>query len=284
MATGSSGSSSQSAQSSPTLLPILDDPRLGALFQQILGSMPQNLASVQDIVSGGVNSPLMAQILGPALARFMSMAQDSRTAVTDAARAAGGLRSTAYGQSMARNEGNILRERGGFISDTMMKALGPLLQATLQEQQNAFLPAKTGIDLLQASRPASGQVSSSTGFSSWGGGDGSGSSMGLTSNDADWLRRIGYQPTTGGGGGWSGVNSGGAGGGITQPAPNPYGGYGLDQGNYGLSGGGGSGSQISYGPWVDAGPSYGPSYNDYGGYPDYGPENSPYYVPTGEEY
>lgn len=294
MATSSSGSGFQqsSAFSQPTLMPTLDDPRLGDLFKQIQGVTPTSLPSLDSIVQEGMNSPLMSQIISGALTRAAPNEALARQSVTDAARAAGGLRGTAYGQSVARNEGNILDQRGILTSDIIAKTLQQLISGRLQEQQNSFLPARTLTDLLQAGRPLSGQTSSQQSTSQWGG-SGNGSDPYMDS----FLSQYRNSPSPFGqpnaGGAQTGVNAQG-GSNISAPAQtaqNPFGGYGFNTGGAPTAATGGSpygnydwttnqggnvnsGQPVSgpsnggpqYGPWVPATPGQ-PGTGSWGGYP-----------------
>lgn len=268
------GSSQSSAFSQPTLMPVLDDPRLGNLFNQIQQVTPTSLPSLDSIVNEGMNSPLMSQIISGALTRAAPNEALARQGVTDAARAAGGLRGTAYGQSVARNEGNILDQRGILTSDIIAKTLQQLISGRLTEQQNSFLPARTLTDLFQAGRPLSGQTSSQQSTTNYG-------NTGISSGDNymnDWLntyRGTGNQPQYGPGTAQAGVNPGGSNiSGPVQTAQNPFGGYGFNpgpngaptavtggapQGNYGWTAnqGGNTGAPQQYGP-SNGGPQYGP--------------------------
>jgi hypothetical protein len=228
------------------------------------------------MVSRGVDSPLMGTAIDAALQRLQQPQRLAQNNLTDAFRAAGGLRGSQYGVRFNELLGNQGIERNDLISATMKQILAPLLDAQLREQVNSFLPSRSFTDLLQASRPAVGNQSSSQQSSSFGGSDSSGASMG-GDDMSSWLRRIGYQPTSYGGGGWSGVNTppGGAGGGTGQPAPyDPYGGYGFDSGGGYTTGRPAVNPQdlISYGPWepMPSAPGYGtptyPEYDDPGTY------------------
>jgi hypothetical protein len=227
---------------------VLDDPRLGDLFQQAQSLTPTSLPSLDSIVNEGMNSPLMSQIISGALKRQQPNEALARQGVTDAARGAGGLRGTAYMQNVARNEGNILDQRGILTSDVIAKTLQQLISGRLQEQQNSFLPARTLTDLFQAGRPLSGQTSSSQSTSQWGN-QGSGDSMGSDFGLNDWLNRV-YGPSRGQqygpGSGQVGVNAPPTNNnpGIANPAPNPYGGYGFPP-----TGAPGAGGGPEYGPW-----------------------------------
>jgi len=215
-----------------------------------------------------MSSPLLAQIIQGALGRLAPAENQSRQAVTDAARAAGSLRSTAYGQSVANNENNILTNRSGLVSDMISKTLGTLVPGLLQEQKNSFMPSQSYMDLLKLIRPDVLANRGGSAGASYGGGSPSlGPSIFDPGYDAmmtDWQRRM--NPTYGGGFAGTGVNTGGNGTGsaISGPAPNnPYGGYGLTGGNYGPSGGGPYGpapGQNTYGDWVDMGPQPGEYY------------------------
>lgn len=207
-----SGSSQQSATSSPTAVSVLDDPRLAQLFSNAQGAIPTNLSSIFDLVGQGSNSPLMQEIIQRGLGSLQPGAAQSRQAMTDAFRASGGLRGTAYGQGMALNEGEILGKQSSLIGDLLSKTLSTLVGGELQQQQNQFLAPKTMIDLLQAGRPGIGQQTSSQGTTNYGG-----SGDPATDYMNDWLAQYrssgnpfgaggsgGQQANTGGG--WLGVN------------------------------------------------------------------------------
>jgi hypothetical protein len=262
------GSSGSPYQVSP-----LADQNFNDLYNQTRGLIPTGLDSLQSLIQGGMSSPLLAQIIQGALGRLAPAEAQSRQAVTDAARAAGSLRSTAYGQSVANNENNILTNRSGLVSDMISKTLGTLVPGLLQEQKNSFMPSQSYMDLLKLIRP---DVVANRGAIS---GSGSGSNSlgpsifdpGYDSMITDWQRRM--NPSYGGGFAGTGVNpeTGGGGSNISGPAPNnPYGGYGLTGGGSGYGGAGGTGyyptsntdpqSLISYGPWQDMGPQPGEYY------------------------
>jgi hypothetical protein len=259
---------------------------LGDLYSQIQGITPTSLPSLDSIVQEGMNSPLMSQIISGALKRAAPNEALARQSVTDAARGAGGLRGTAYMQNVARNEGNILDQRGILTSDIIAKTLQQLISGRLQEQQNSFLPARTLTDLLQAGRPLSGQISQQS--SQYGN-----QTSGISNADDymnSWLntyRSTGNQPQYGPGTAQTGVNSG-PGSNISgpAPAPNPYGGYqfsptpsgptgGSPYGDYNWTANQGGNTNPSaptygrpggpeYGPWV---PNTGPGTGTWGGYP-----------------
>lgn len=267
-----SSTTSGGSQSNSFLMSILQDPAIAQLFANAQASIPTNLMSVQDMIQNGVNSPLLATAVNAALQRLKQPQMLDQQRLTDAFRSAGGLRGSQYGVRFNELLGQQGVERNDLMSATMKQILAPLLDAQLREQVNSFLPARTMTDLLQASRPAVGQQSSS--FSS-GSSAASGDSFGGDTND--WLRRIGYQPTSGGGGGQSGVNAP-----TNQPGTggltnyDPYGGYGFGP-SYGEPGAGyggpPNGGYPEYGPWVDmpsSSPSqtspYYPTYDDPGTY------------------
>src|SRR3990167_2730249 len=94
MATGTVGNTAF------TQLSPLDDPAYADLFNQIMGSIPQNLAGITSLVSQGINSPLIEAVLGPALARLQQPQAQQRQQLTESTRAAGGLRGSQYGRGM----------------------------------------------------------------------------------------------------------------------------------------------------------------------------------------
>jgi hypothetical protein len=270
-----SGAFSTGSSGNPYQVSPLADPGFSDLFNTTRGMIPTGLDSLQSLIQGGMSSPLLAQIIQGALGRLAPAENQSRQAVTDAARAAGSLRSTAYGQSVANNENNILTNRSGLVSDMISKTLGTLVPGLLQEQKNSFMPSQSYMDLLKLIRPDVLANRGGSAGASYGGGSPSlGPSIfdpGYDSMIADWQRRM--NPTYGGGFAGTGVNPepAGSGSNISGPAPNnPYGGYGLTGGGTGYGGAGGTGyyptsntnpqSLISYGPWEDMGPQPGEYY------------------------
>jgi len=259
---------------SPYQVSPLADQNFNDLYSQTRSMIPTGLDSLQSLIQGGMSSPLLAQIIQGALGRLAPAEAQSRQAVTDAARAAGSLRSTAYGQTVANNENNILTNRSGLVSDMISKTLSTLVPGLLQEQKNSFMPSQSYMDLLKLIRPD--VVPNRGAFSGAGSGANSlGPSIfdpGYDSMIADWQRRM--NPSYGGGFAGSGVNSApgydSGGSAISGPAPNnPYGGYGLTGGgtDYGAGGTGyyptsntNPQSLISYGPWQDTGPQPGEYY------------------------
>jgi hypothetical protein len=168
----------------------------GELYNTTRGIIPTSLDSLSTLIGQGMNSPLLQQILGPALARLMGTEQTSRDAVTDMFRSSGGLRGTPYAQAAVKNEQNLMGERSNLISDTIAKNLATLVSGQLQEQRNSFLPGQAYSDLLRLMRP---DVVRTGG----GGGGGGGSfssdpgSLGPSIFDpaysgmiADWQRRV----------------------------------------------------------------------------------------------
>lgn len=271
----SSGPSGAPFQVSP-----LNDPGFNDLYGATRSLIPTQTTPIQDMISQGMNSPLFAQIIQAALGHLLPGEAASRQAVTDAARSAGSLRSTAYGQSVAKNEQNILTNRSGTIGDTIAKTLSTVVPGYLESQKQSFMPGQNYMELLKMLRPdvianRGGLTGSGSGHGSDGIGGPSIFDPGYDSLIADWQRRM--NPSYGGGG-WSGVNAptGGAGSAISGPPPNqPFGGYGLNTGQtgygtggadwsgnypYGGGGGGGGNSQITYGDWVDTGPLPGEYY------------------------
>jgi hypothetical protein len=274
-----SGAFSTGSSGNPYQVSPLADQGFNDLFNTTRGMIPTGLDSLQSLIQGGMSSPLLAQIIQGALGRLAPAENQSRQAVTDAARAAGSLRSTAYGQSVANNENNILTNRSGLVSDMISKTLSTLVPGLLQEQKNSFMPSQSYMDLLKLIRP---DVVANRGGSSGSYGGSSGGGLGPSIFDpgydamiADWQRRM--NPTYGGGFAGTGVNTGAGAGGsnISGPAPNnPYGGYGLTGGGTGFYGdtparpSGPAPGQNIFGEWVDAGPSslvgYQQGYDEFG--------------------
>jgi len=251
LSTGDSGSggggavgNTRYAQVSPT-----SDPSFAALLAQILQQTPQreNMTSLQDMITGGMNSPLLQSILGPALARLQAPQAQQRENLTESTRAAGGLRSSSYGQNFNKLQEQQGQQQNDLMGAVIQQVLSSLISGQMQEQQNSFLPGRSLTELLRTIAPQ-------TVTGSVGGGGSSGSVSGGMGRGADplleaqqnWdnMQAAGFRnmgPRPGGGGGSSG-QVGQIGG--SQPAPaaqppqyiDPLGGSG-GGGSYDIGGG-----------------------------------------------
>lgn len=128
-------------------------PELMNLFNKAQGSVPGSLNSLQSMIQGGMNSPLLQEVLGPAMQRLVQPQAQQRQQLTDMTRAAGGLRSGEYGMNTNVLLNNQSLQQNDLMSDVIGKVLQTLVSGQLQEQQNQFLPSKAYTDLLSASRP-----------------------------------------------------------------------------------------------------------------------------------
>ena len=149
-------------------------PSFEPMFNRVAGMIPEQTQSFESILSQGTGSPLIQQVMQMLLPSLATGEEQAREALTDRFRAAGGLRSGAYGVAAPRLEGELAAKRGGVMSQLISSLLGPLISGSLQAQEQSFLPARTLmqllpslmqsqenqflptrslIDLLQASRP-----------------------------------------------------------------------------------------------------------------------------------
>ena len=172
----------------------LDDPRLQALLDQIIDSMPTVTPpqrGAQEFIDQGIASPLLQAILLPILQNLIPGERQARTSLTDRFRAAGGAdKSSAYGAGMVNLEGELAAKRAGAVSTATSQMLGPILQALLgeqaqdlQAQELEFKPASILAQILSALRPSTATANVSSGSSDpWGtssrGGGGGGSGGG----------------------------------------------------------------------------------------------------------
>lgn len=247
---GSGGGSGQAgnvnyAQVSPT-----SDPSFAALLAQILQQTPQreNMTSLQDMITGGMNSPLLQSILGPALARLQAPQAQQRENLTESTRAAGGLRSSSYGQNYNKLQEQQGQQQNDLMGQVIQQVLSSLISGQMQEQQNSFLPGRSLTELLRTIAP---QTVTGSGVSgSRGAWDAMSPSQGLqTPMMGDSMGPAGGAPP--GGSGWGGNTGGGSRGGGggsviggNQPAPtaqppqyiDPLGGMG-GGGSYDIGGG-----------------------------------------------
>ena len=173
--TGSSGGTKGGAQSGSTgkfdwasISPLLN-PDFMKLFQQAQSSVPTEMQSLQQMIQGGMQSPLLQAVLGPALQRLQAPQQLQQQQFTEAARASGGLRGSTYGQGLNTLMQNQGQQQNDLMGQVIQQVLGQLVQGQLQEQRNQFLPAESFTNLLRTIRPelaTSGQRATS-GSSGW---------------------------------------------------------------------------------------------------------------------
>jgi hypothetical protein len=136
-----------------TMVSPTSNPDFAQLLLNAQQSMPQNLPSLQQIVSQGANSPLMEAILGPALQRLQAPQAQQRQGLLDTFRAAGGQRSGAFGRATTDLAGQQGLQQNDLISSVLAKTLGTLVPGQLQENQQAYNPISALTQILQASRP-----------------------------------------------------------------------------------------------------------------------------------
>src|SRR3990167_8320249 len=179
------------------------DPAFSELYGQTREAIPRSLPTLETLISGGMESPLLQAILGPAMERLRIPQAQQREQFTEGARAAGGLRGSTYQQ----NYGNLLNQQAlqgnDLMSQIISQVLSTLVGGQLQEQQNSFLPARSMTDLLRTIAPSTitGPVNPSRGFNA-----GRGGGMSAGGNDR----------------GWSGPGALAGGGGATAPASQPF--------------------------------------------------------------
>ena len=257
-------------------------PEIMELFKKTQNIIPTQLPSLQSIIQGGMNSPLLEAVMGPMLQRLQQPQAEQRQQLTDMARAAGGLRGSPYSTSY----GNLLntqgQQRNDLMAQVLQQILTPLISGQLQEQKNMFLPANAYTDLIQAVKPTivgGGGFGSSS--SSSGGAVGSFLDRPFSDPYAEFgLARPSGGMTGNGGGGWLGPNAG-----LATPWPN-------DMANLPISGGGGGygtgGSDITYNPvsgMYESAPSNAAVNGDQWGFTPQDWANDPFYSgTTGDNY
>jgi hypothetical protein len=128
-------------------------PELMNLFNQNQQAIPTQLNSLQSMIQGGMNSPLLQQVLGPAMQRLQQPQADQRRQLTDTFRASGGLRGSSYGNETNKLMVNQGQQQNDLMAQVIREMLAPLIQGQMQEQQNSFLPARAMTDLFNAARP-----------------------------------------------------------------------------------------------------------------------------------
>ena len=153
------------------------DPTFAALMQQIQGSISGaqgQQQSLQNIVSQGAQSPLLEAVLGPALQRLLAPQAAQQQQLTDATRAAGGLRDSSYGSNMTQLLNQQGLQNNDLISTIIAKTLGTLVPGQLHENRQAYDPATALMQLLGLDKPSFvGDQPISSGGGGGGGGGGS---------------------------------------------------------------------------------------------------------------
>lgn len=221
----------------------MNDPAFAALFNTTQSLIPQSLPGIDQLISQGMNSPLLQLILGPALQRLQAPQAQQRQNLTESTRAAGGLRGSTYGKDMNTLQNNQALQSNDLMGQVIQQVLGTLVNGQLQSQQNSMLPGKSFTDLLRSIAPstvtgsnvppggANGGLSDPYGMLSAGQSSPAvGNGPGTTNPYSPFYKGDAFT-----GGAATGVNSGG-GGAPSAPAPSaiPY----LDP----FVGGGGGGS------------------------------------------
>ena len=218
---GDSGAGTTPAGAGQLISPT-GDPTFARLLEAAQAAIPTSQPSVMDIAGQGASSPLLSAILGPMLERLRQPQAAQRTQLTEATRATGGLRDSAYTGGM--NE--LLQKQGlqqnNLMAQILQQTLGPLLNASMQQQQMSYNPANILAGLLGAARPQYVPPQGAGGAGGGGGGSGwenippsmglatpmQGSSMPSTAGPGQWgyvngrLQQIPY-PDAGGGGGYN---------------------------------------------------------------------------------
>ena len=256
---GGSGQGSATVGGSQVISPLAI-PELLKLFglAQEQTPMRNDMNSLQSIVQGGANSPLLQAVLGPALMRLQAPQAQQRQNLTEATRAAGGLRGSTYGQDFNELQNNQALQTNDLMAQVIQQMLAPLISGQLQEQRNSFLPAESLTNLLRAASPSVGRGGASASSSR----DSIAPSGGLSTpmSPTPGFDAYGAQLNAPriGGSATVGPNAGGMGGnatvGVPQSPPQPYTPYldpmsGAGGGWYDLGGGqewlGGPGAQTN---------------------------------------
>ena len=140
-ATGEGRATSSSIGQTYMSQPGITDPIASAL-----ANLQQNLAGqYQGLLQNPTASPLFQGQLGPLLQSLIPSEDRARQSLTDTFRAAGGLRSGAYGQSASRLEGDILGNR----QEAAGKLLGQAFPQLMQALQNPLSQVTSLIDALK---------------------------------------------------------------------------------------------------------------------------------------
>lgn len=191
------------------------DPAIAQSLAQSLSGLQQGLAGqYQGLLQNPTASPLYQGQLQGLLQSLLPSEARARTGLTDTFRAAGGLRSGAYGTSAAQLEGDILGRR----QETAGRLLGQTFPQLMQALQNPLGQVSSLIDALKLSQAQGARTTT-------GGGGGGGFSSSFGSPHLTGSNTPGYFDTPGYGrgqvspaGSTSGSTYGGTG--YAAPAPN----------------------------------------------------------------
>lgn len=185
--------------------------QLGPLLQRIQGLQPPNY---QDLVNQGMNSPLLQQVLGPALKNLLPGEELARQNFMDEFRKSGALGSGAMGVGGAKLEGALQGQRGNLISQIISQML-PQITGGLSNQFNQQSSISQLLaSVLGMSKPSI--VTGSNGAAGAGGAGGGGwgsipPSQGLNTpmlSDTNWGSTSGVSGGANQGGGMISPNSG----------------------------------------------------------------------------
>lgn len=173
---GGGGMATSTGTRGGVISPLIN-PDFNQLYKRTAGAIPTKMPSLESLIQGGMSSPLLSAVLEPALQRLVAPQAAQRQQFTEAARAAGGLRGSTYGQGMNTLMQNQAQGQNDLMGQVIQQILGTLVQGQLQEQRNAFLPAQSMTDLLRTIRPD--VVRPTGGTSTSGGWEGIPASQGL---------------------------------------------------------------------------------------------------------
>lgn len=129
------------------------DPTFGKLYKQTQRAIPTEVQGLESLIQGGMNSPLLELVLGPMLQRLQAPQAAQRQQLTEATRAAGGLRGSTYGQDMNTLLQNQGQAQNDLMGQVVSQVLGQLIQGQLQSQRNQFLPGESLTNLLKTISP-----------------------------------------------------------------------------------------------------------------------------------
>jgi len=185
---------------------------LAALLSHLANFSSNNYESY---LSNPVASPLFQNQLGPLLAALVPSEDRARQQLTDQFRAAGGLRSGAYGNSAQMLEGQILGERQKTAGNLLGQSFGPMMNAILAPLSQ-IAPLINALKM-NNSTSTSNQVSQQFDPSLSGGGGRAGGSIGATPYYDSLMNPGIINPSPGGG--YSSVNAGNSGAGYGGSGP-----------------------------------------------------------------
>lgn len=134
------------------------DPAQGQSFSRTLNQLMGRLGKIkppsfESFLKQGMSSPLLQQILGPALANLMPGEEQARQAFMDEFRSAGALGSGAMGAGSARLESALQGQRGNLISQIISGTLPTMVQGLGQQFQESTYPTSLLAQILGQTRP-----------------------------------------------------------------------------------------------------------------------------------